>query len=303
VQSAERRPREMHRGGASRAILCDRASCSDLGHLAGGLDIAIPEVASRVVRKGEHPGAAHVSEPKVLTTRPVTTSSARAEKATLSRCGRGGHLRPRKFNTAVEEAPTPFGKAGADARGPRARRRPSKARSVRVVLAGACRAVVRSEYNNQGTLLALRLLVGVPTLTCGQDSSDGNFGTLRLANSEGGGQTQRIARNIANALNTPSQSTHHRRPMAPARRASPVPCCGRVREPTAWAPGAGSRSARLLRASAAWRPVPEGGSNQPSGPYPEFDFTETGPERGPSEDSGPSSPSSRQRRSGCLAGA
>lgn len=56
-------------------------------------------------------------------------------------------------------------------------------------------------YDNRGTLLALPLIVGNPTLTCGQGSSDGNFGTLRLFPSWGGGSTNvQIALNIAKGL-------------------------------------------------------------------------------------------------------
>lgn len=58
-----------------------------------------------------------------------------------------------------------------------------------------------SVYDNRGALLALPLIVGNPTLTCGQGSSDGNFGTLRLFPSWGGGATNtQIALNIAKGL-------------------------------------------------------------------------------------------------------
>lgn len=56
-------------------------------------------------------------------------------------------------------------------------------------------------YDNHGSLLALPLIVGNPTLTCGQGSSGGNFGTLRLFPSWGGGSTNvQIALNIAKGL-------------------------------------------------------------------------------------------------------
>lgn len=58
-----------------------------------------------------------------------------------------------------------------------------------------------SVYDNRGALLALPLVVGNPTLTCGQGSSGGNFGTLRLFPSWGGGSTNvQIALNIAKGL-------------------------------------------------------------------------------------------------------
>lgn len=53
---------------------------------------------------------------------------------------------------------------------------------------------------NSGTLAALPLQVGSPTLTCGQGSSAGNFGTLLLPNTSAGapsGQSDNIAYNIA----------------------------------------------------------------------------------------------------------
>jgi hypothetical protein len=50
------------------------------------------------------------------------------------------------------------------------------------------------------TLQALPLTIGSPTLTCGQGPSDGNFGSLLLAHSAGGGQNTQIARNIAGGL-------------------------------------------------------------------------------------------------------
>lgn len=53
---------------------------------------------------------------------------------------------------------------------------------------------------NSGTLAALPLQVGSPTLTCGQGSSAGNFGTLLLPNTSPGaptGQSDNIAYNIA----------------------------------------------------------------------------------------------------------
>lgn len=53
---------------------------------------------------------------------------------------------------------------------------------------------------NAGTLAALPLQVGSPTLTCGQGSSAGNFGTLLLTNTSPGapsGQSDNIAYNIA----------------------------------------------------------------------------------------------------------
>ena len=53
---------------------------------------------------------------------------------------------------------------------------------------------------SSGTLKALPLTVGTPTLTCGQGSSEGNFGSLLLDNSEVNGQWQDIAMNIADGL-------------------------------------------------------------------------------------------------------
>jgi hypothetical protein len=51
---------------------------------------------------------------------------------------------------------------------------------------------------------ALPLQVGSPTLTCGQGSNAGNFGTLKLPNSAGpSGQSQNIAYNIAVGLEHP----------------------------------------------------------------------------------------------------
>lgn len=53
---------------------------------------------------------------------------------------------------------------------------------------------------SSGTLAALPLQVGSPTLTCGQGSSAGNFGTLLLPNTSPGapsGQSDNIAYNIA----------------------------------------------------------------------------------------------------------
>lgn len=51
---------------------------------------------------------------------------------------------------------------------------------------------------------ALPLQVGSPTLTCGQGSSAGNFGTLKLTNSQGpSGQSDNIAYNIAVGLEHP----------------------------------------------------------------------------------------------------
>ncbi|GAB2753536.1 hypothetical protein GCM10027020_01910 [Nocardioides salsibiostraticola] len=48
--------------------------------------------------------------------------------------------------------------------------------------------------------LAPQLIVGEPTLTCGQGSSEGNFGSLLLANSQAKGEWQQIAMNIATGL-------------------------------------------------------------------------------------------------------
>ncbi len=48
--------------------------------------------------------------------------------------------------------------------------------------------------------LAPRLLVGEPTLTCGQGSNEGNFGSLLLANSQVNGQGDQVAMNIAAGL-------------------------------------------------------------------------------------------------------
>ena len=50
------------------------------------------------------------------------------------------------------------------------------------------------------SLDALALTIGAPTLTCGQGSSEGNFGSLLLSNSGSNGQWQQIALNIAGRL-------------------------------------------------------------------------------------------------------
>lgn len=50
------------------------------------------------------------------------------------------------------------------------------------------------------TIDVLALTIGTPTLTCGQGSSEGNFGTLLLANSGANGQSDQIALNIADRL-------------------------------------------------------------------------------------------------------
>jgi len=52
----------------------------------------------------------------------------------------------------------------------------------------------------KGDLKALQLIIGEPTLTCGQGSSEGNFGSLLLSNSKASGQWQQIAMNIAGGL-------------------------------------------------------------------------------------------------------
>lgn len=50
------------------------------------------------------------------------------------------------------------------------------------------------------TLNALPISVGPPLLVCGQGSSNGNFGTLQLDNSQQSGQWQDIAQNVATGL-------------------------------------------------------------------------------------------------------
>jgi hypothetical protein len=50
------------------------------------------------------------------------------------------------------------------------------------------------------TLAALPLMVGDPVLTCGQGSSSGNFGTLKLPNTTQSGEWQQIAANVAGGL-------------------------------------------------------------------------------------------------------
>lgn len=70
---------------------------------------------------------------------------------------------------------------------------------VRVKIGDSWSPATRTQGNNE-TLVALPLTVGTPTLTCGQGSSAGNFGTLLLPNTSAGapnGQTDNIAYNIA----------------------------------------------------------------------------------------------------------
>jgi len=62
-------------------------------------------------------------------------------------------------------------------------------------------SAVTTGNGNNVTLAALPLRVGDPTLTCGQGSSAGNFGTLLLPHSQGpAGQAANIAYNIAVGL-------------------------------------------------------------------------------------------------------
>jgi hypothetical protein len=65
-------------------------------------------------------------------------------------------------------------------------------------------SAVTTGNGNNVTLAALPLRVGDPTLTCGQGSSAGNFGTLLLQHSQGPtGQAANIAYNIAVGLEHP----------------------------------------------------------------------------------------------------
>ncbi|MGH3470737.1 MAG: pilus assembly protein TadG-related protein, partial [Nocardioidaceae bacterium] len=70
---------------------------------------------------------------------------------------------------------------------------------IRVLIGGKWSAV----QDKFGNLLALPFVVGDPLLTCGQGSSQGNFGTVYLPNQSQSGQWQQIAANIANGLDGP----------------------------------------------------------------------------------------------------
>lgn len=74
---------------------------------------------------------------------------------------------------------------------------------VRVLVGGQWSPVYTGHGAGQ-TLSALPLTVGTPTLTCGQGSSSGNFGTLLAPNSQGpNGQSANIAYNIATNIEHP----------------------------------------------------------------------------------------------------
>ncbi|MEO5653778.1 MAG: pilus assembly protein TadG-related protein [Marmoricola sp.] len=77
---------------------------------------------------------------------------------------------------------------------------------VRVFIAGSVNkwSDVTQGNGSNVVLAAQPLRVGDPTLTCGQGSSEGNFGTLLLPNSAGpNGQSDNIAYNIADGLQHP----------------------------------------------------------------------------------------------------
>ena len=67
---------------------------------------------------------------------------------------------------------------------------------VRVKQGGTWSAVT----DKKGNLLALPLTIGNPPLTCGQGSNQGNFGTLRIANTLVNSTNDQIAMNIAAGL-------------------------------------------------------------------------------------------------------
>ncbi|MGI9156630.1 MAG: hypothetical protein ACR2FG_08335, partial [Marmoricola sp.] len=74
---------------------------------------------------------------------------------------------------------------------------------VRVLIGGQWSAVYTGNGSQQD-LNALPLTVGTPTLTCGQGSSSGNFGTLLVPNSQGpNGEGENIAYNIATNIEHP----------------------------------------------------------------------------------------------------
>ncbi|GAA2116177.1 hypothetical protein GCM10009843_06200 [Nocardioides bigeumensis] len=67
--------------------------------------------------------------------------------------------------------------------------------------------------NGNNERMTPNIIVGAPTLNCGQGSTTGNFGTLRLANSHVSGEPDQIAYNVADGLE--STLAPHPNPNAP----------------------------------------------------------------------------------------